>query len=293
MSFDLSGFLYIQKNYVYDLSAISQISSGDIVTQHVDKLQRNLGNLYNNYSNANTSAQKTLTHQDEMLKIVDNEKKRLDAKKNQINDTISSKLRIIDLNNSSRKRQMQYTNIFVIIIIALLLYIALVNIQYFIPIIPDVVITLLSILLFTILIYYIITIIQEINSREPTNYDSLRQSPPVDSNKSAEKQQKAAEEGDLLGSLGSSMCIGETCCSENTTWNSGTGRCVIKCLDKKTPINFNGKCIAKTACPKGNKICGNSCIPEADKCFQIDSFQNLEKNAESFEPYEYSSYSKI
>lgn len=293
MSFDLSGFLYIQKNYLYDLSAVSQISNGDVVTKEVDQLQRNLGNLYNNYSNANTSAQKTLTHQDEMLKIVDNEKKRLDAKKNQINDTISSKLRIIDLNNSSRKRQLQYINIFVVIIVTLLIYITLVNIQYFIPIIPSALITLLTVVVFFIAAVYVFNIIQEINRREPTNYDTLKLSPPVDSNKSALKQQTAAEQGDLLGSLGSNICIGETCCSDNTTWNYGTGKCVIKCSDKKAPINFNGKCISESACPKGNKICGNSCIPEASKCFQIDSFQNLEKNAESFEPYEYTSYSKI
>jgi hypothetical protein len=293
MSFDLSGFLYIQKNYVYDLSAISQISSGDIVTQKVNQLQKDLGSLYNNYSNANTSAQKTLTHQDEMLKIVDNEKKRLDAKKNQINDAVSSRLRIIDLNNSSRKRQEQYVNIFVIIVITLLIYIALINIQYYLPIIPDVIITLLSIILFSISALYVITIIQEINRREPTNYDNLKLSPPANANKSQIDRESAAEKGDLLGSLGANLCIGETCCSDNTTWNSGTAKCIIKCNDSKKPINLNGKCIAQSACTKGNKICGKSCIPEGDKCYETESFQNLEKKIESFEPYEYSSYSKI
>lgn len=166
------------------------------------------------------------------------EKNRLDAKAQEIATASTGQKRVIQLNESYRKRTAAYTKAVVAIVVALAIVVILKVVQSYIPI-PEVVLTLVYILLLSLSILYAASVALEVVSRDKTNYDRLDVPPPVIPNDS--DKDKAAGMGDLLGTL-PGMCIGGNCCANgaagyNTeedkccpatapTWNNDTKNCV-------------------------------------------------------------------
>jgi hypothetical protein len=295
MSFDLSGTLYAQKNYLYDLSAISVTTP---VTGYIDSLQRNLGIVYNSYTAANTSAQGVLDHQNKMSDILKTEQDRLMAKKAQIDNEITGKQRMIDLNESYRKKQSQYIYILMILVVVLIVYICIVKIKQFIPDIPDSLIDLILIALFSFTIVYIYTLIRGIFNRDNMNYDNLKLGPPPGASNSdvLNQQRKAAQSGDLLGSIANpNICVGQNCCAVDSTWDSGIYKCIKTCPTGTIYDITTKTCIATSACnTETSKICGKSCIPQSQTCFGQESFTGLDGNcSKPYAPSEFVNYSKI
>jgi len=296
MSFDLSGTLYAQKNYLYDLSAISVAVP---VTGYIDSLQQNLGNVYNSYTTANTSAQGVLDHQNKMSDILKTEQDRLIAKKAQIDNEITGKQRMIDLNESYRKKQSQYIYILMILVIVLIVYICIVKIKQFIPDIPDSLIDLLLIALFSFTIVYIYILVRGIFNRDNLNYDNLKLGPPPGASSSdvLNQQRKAAQSGDLLGSIANpNICVGQSCCAVDSTWDSGIYKCIKTCPTATPIYDITSKtCITTSACDtETSKICGKSCIPQSQTCFGQESFTGLDGNySKPYAPSEFVNYSKI
>ena len=153
------------------------------------------------------------------------EKERLDAKAQEIATASTGQKRVIQLNESYRKRTAAYTKAVVAIVMALAVVVILKVVQGYIPI-PEVVLTLVYILLLSLSILYAAYVVLEVINRDKTNYDRLDVPPPVIPTEYDNERNKnaAAGMGDLLGTL-PGMCIGDNCCAPGTVYDSDEGKC--------------------------------------------------------------------
>jgi hypothetical protein len=165
--------------------------------------------------------------QDEIFNdIFIEEKKRLELKAQDIATASTGQKRVIQLNESYRKRTAAYTKAVVAIVVALAIVVILKVVQGYIPI-PEVVLTLVYILLLSLSLLYGAAVALEVVNRDKTNYDRLDVPPPVIPTETDKERDKnlAAEAGNLLGTL-PGMCIGNNCCSTGTEYNNDLAKCV-------------------------------------------------------------------
>lgn len=307
MSFDLSGLLQIQKDYLFDLSALTLPNSQ--VGGYVNQLQGKLNTIYSDYSTSNISNISNQNNLNQVSTILDNENSRLENKKQQIDNQLFSQQRLIELNDSQRKKQSQYNYIILVIVIAIIIFILLYKIQIWLPIIPSFITNLLLIILIFSVVVYVSILLMNINNRDSLYFDKIRLNSPVSTDASSNllNQQKEAEKGNLFNSIyDPNRCAGPACCSANSKWNPYINKCDIICPGPSDPadksVSFNGSCIVKTACDASHILCGNSCIPNSQSCYNVETFTNniLEVNGmintnipKPYEPSEYTSYSVV
>jgi hypothetical protein len=176
--------------------------------------------------------------------IFNKEKDRLIAKKQDIVDASTGQKRVIQLNESYRKRTAAYTKAVVAIVVALAIVVILKVVQGYIPI-PEVVLTLVYILLLSLSLLYAASVAFEVVNRDKTNYDRLDVPPPVIPTEYDKERDKntAVGAGNLLGTL-PGMCIGKECCPVGTDYNTNDS----KCCPAGTPTwdSTTNKCISAT-----------------------------------------------
>ena len=288
MSVDLSGLLYIQKDYLYDLSAIATTNPANPAAGYVLDLQRYLGTIYNDYSTAGITSQNVLNNQSQIASIVQTEQQRLEAKKSEIDNQIYSQTRLIELNNSYRKRQEAYLYIIFVLAFSLIFVVLLLKLRKIIPypLIAEIIIILIAV--FDII--YIGSLVWSIYNRELINYDNLIFKPPIDANN------KSFTDSNNINQGSNGLCFGQACCVGNTVWNPYTNQCDIKCpthIDPSTnTINFNGTWIAENSCPSGKTEVGSFCISNNlvsgnTQTFAVGITYNGSK---PYEPSEYTKY---
>jgi len=271
MSFDLTGLFTIQRQYLADLSAITN-NNVSTVNYH-SSLTTSLNDLYNNYTSASPASSSALDRQSQMMNIINTEKTRLDQKKMGIDNAYDTQQRLIQLNESYREKNMQYINILIIIIITIVIYLALLIIGRNVSFIPSIVMDSLKTLLFTITFIIICVMIARINKRDPMDYQKLLFVPPPDmSNNTVMPSTNATNNGN--GTNDDSGCRESACCSSETEWNNDVQKCVpIEDYDDVT----SGFALIGQVC--GNNSCG--------KC-RDNSVQYM-----PYAPYEFDSYVKI
>jgi hypothetical protein len=185
----------------------------------------------------------TLSADDVFNAIFIDEKARLDAKANEIANASTGQKRVIQLNESYRKRTAAYTKAVVAIVVALSIVVILKVVQEY-NTNPEVVLTLVYILLLSLSILYAASVAFEVVNRDKTNYDRLDVPPPIipTDYDNERDQNKAAGIGDLLGTL-PGMCIGAKCCDLTASvYNSENA----KCCPFSTPFVVDGKCSTGT-----------------------------------------------
>lgn len=287
MSFDLSGLLHVQRAYVGNLSSSTAVSS-------LSDIQNTLNSLNTTYNNSFSSSQGVLTQQNVLNDILTTEQARLGAKKNKIDEEIVGRKRIVDLNESYRKKQAQYVYIIIILIFALLLYIMIIKIKTFIPVIPDFVIDLLTFFLGALTCLYLYVLVKDIYSRDNMNYDQLKLPPPstATDEETLQKQKSAALAGDLIGSVANkNICVGESCCVGNVTvYEAGIGKCIGNCTAGQLYNTSSNTCVSTNYDKSVFKTCGKAIILNTQTCFNQDGFTTLTK---PYEPSQYENYSQI
>jgi len=226
---DLSGVFNVQKNYL-DLQAnIGQSISADarVVSGKINTLQQSLDSIYNDYAASNANSSSVLTEQQRMIDIVSKENDRLQLKKSNVDDALTGKKRMVDLNESYRLRNASYNNILITVIITLVLVLVLRFISKMLPFLPS---WLFDILIAVVIcggLYISYIIYLDILSRSKMNFNELAlNGPPIIGNAELKKSMEdAAKAGNLLGSINISGCIGSDCCGPNTYWDSGNSIC--------------------------------------------------------------------
>ena len=172
-----------------------------------------------------------LDHQNKVSDIVDTENRRLLAKKTSVDSAIDSQKRILELNDSIKKRHAAYIKILLIIVAALVIFLILVVTQKSFPIIPSLLYDLVVVIIFSVALIYATLVYIDIASREKTEHDRIYAEDPniLGSGSEKDRQDAAAMSGDLLGTLKTSLgwvCNGPDCCSEGTTWCGSQNECI-------------------------------------------------------------------
>lgn len=180
------------------------------------------------YKSANAQIQNFLIEQNAISGILDTETNRLQNKKNNIDDALSGKIRASQLNESYRKRRAAYMRLMIVICVTIIIYLLVSYLSKIFPFLSGIAI-LIYIILFFVSIVYILYILKEIYTRDMIDYDTLNIPGPkvYTPAEVLAEQRKAAEKGDLIGTVAdSNRCVGETCCTEGSnTWNAGNNRC--------------------------------------------------------------------
>ena len=188
--------------------------------------------------------------------ILNNESNTLDTQLKNVNATITSQRRVMALNDSYSKKMAMYTRLILAIIFALAIAILLKILKDKFMIIPDAVITIVYIILFSSCGIYGMFVISDINSRETTDFDKLELSPPAAVSK---KMYSNTQHGFDLGNLDllPGYCIGASCCSTDTAtiWDDEKQNCKIGCAVGST---YNSDAKTCTACAAGKTSTGNT-----------------------------------
>ena len=249
---DLSGVFYIQQQYLADLSAISgSVSTSD----YYKDLQDKLSTSYSYFKDANTSSSYVLDHQQQMNQILMQENARLQQKKIGVDDAITSQRRLIELNESYRKKSLQYINMLLVIIIVALIYLGLVLLRRNFPIIPKMVFNVSIAILFAVGILLIISIASKINKRDEMNFDKLAFVPPPDTSGNVYTSGNVSSSSSYLASMNlGAYCMNGNCCSEGTLWNEEQ----LKCIS----IDLSAFTLLSEAYPVGNnQVKGLQTVP--------------------------------
>ena len=278
----LVGLFDIQKSYLDSLSANVPVNLE--TPNMVANLEAQLNTMHTNYNKASQNVNDVLTKQTEMQSIVDREKTRLLEKKSIVDDTYNGKLRGSQLNESYRQKRSAYMKILITICVVLIVYLII----YFVFKtfgLPDSIGNMISIIMFSVAILYIISVITDIYKRDNMDYSTLNLPPPknaVPLNVVA-TQSAAASSGNLLGSIANpKQCSGLACCDTSVSvWNPKVNQCISKSSSTCTPDKYynlaSNACILKDNCTtSGGSVCGNICIPAGQTCYEnIETFSNL------------------
>jgi hypothetical protein len=171
-----------------------------------------------------------------------------------VKNTITSQSRVMMLNDSYSKKMAMYTRLVLAIIFALAIAILLNILKTRFSIIPESVITIAYIILFSGCLIYGMFVLADINSREKTDFDQLDLEPPGAVKKAIHgvKQTRTSGEFDLLPGF----CIGKDCCTIGSSFNSDTDKCT-QCAAGKSSADGAETC---TDCAAGKfSTAGSAC----------------------------------
>lgn len=225
--FDLSGVFQVQQNYLTDLSdSYPDVNNGPTIAKYVLDLQDKSKEVNTSYQNADTSANAVLTQQNDMIDIVSKEQIRLDEKKFLIDQAEMGEQRKILLTNSNRLRAAEYTKIILCAVAGLVIHVVLRVIKQKLVEEPStqnidtlfIILHIINILVWTLTMFYIYTNIQ---ARSQINFNQLDLPPPALTGYSSSPS--IANYNNLFKDLG--VCVEETCCGTDTTWDSDSGKC--------------------------------------------------------------------
>ena len=325
---DISGLIQVQQNYLGNL-VTNSANPGNVAAQ-VSTINTNLNNLSS--SLGNNSAAYVLTGQNTVYDIVQREKQRLDAKKQSVDTALSGKDRLMDLNNSYRKKYAQYTRIVVIIVFTLLVLLGISFLKK-IPVIPSGLLDILYIIVIAISILLCVGILFDINfNRDKIHFDKIDTNSPyliqpdqIDKNLSGTSAASGTTISYGTGNF-NGMCISQNCCpaplNYNTSsalcvapcsgitpnWDSSNNICVGNCPDSIKPFwdSVTGSSSLNTcvsSCPAGEVLSGQTCIENIvsafttiESAYNTGDVKNININTSvilPYEPSEFDSYKKI
>ena len=164
--------------------------------------------------------------------ILEDERSRLEAKKQQIDKAAYTQTRLQGFNESFRKRYVFYNSILVYIVIILLIYLGIVLLKKYVPIIPESLLDIITIILFVVAIIYTGMQLNELYSRDNMNFDKINYSGGniISPEELAKKKQQAVDSGDLSAyssAANTNKCIGPACCASTMTWCDLANKCLI------------------------------------------------------------------
>lgn len=186
-------------------------------------MQDNLLKINDSMGILNDGMKNVLSDQSNVKKLVKKEKQRLDHKQEQIDEAKESQSRMLNLNDSYRKKYAAYLKIIIVLTIVLVvvwIFRLLPDYLTFIPsIIFDIVIIIALFLGFVIMYFQY----QEIQTHNPLNYDELNYAGPEFKLIGIPTGTPTPTPGSGFGPFG---CIGPQCCGPNTTWDEEKAVCI-------------------------------------------------------------------
>jgi hypothetical protein len=234
---NFSGYLDLQEQHLLDLGVGSKLTSGDAATA-VDNISNKLNQAKTAYNEANLTSRSILTHQDDVTKLVLDEKTRLEEKKKSIDDALESQKRMIQLNESYRQRYRMYLKIVITILIVTVLFILIKVFSGRLLFVPGPVWDLILIAIFSIAGFYVYFTIIDMRRRDQMNFNKLFFTPPApedakDQPSFTEVQKDGKETLYDFITGANAPCIGgggnglpDCCSAAGLTWSTDLNQCV-------------------------------------------------------------------
>lgn len=245
--FDLPGLMNVQSNYLVDLSK-NYYNKAINVAIDVNDLQKNLIDVSNSYSTADQSSTAILTDQSNVMQIINDEQDRLNKKQDLVKQMEQENKRKVLLNDTYRKKKVQYSKIMIVIIVALLIYIAIAFIGKFL-FVPEGFLSLLYILDIAIALIVCFNLYSDATMRDYINYDEIYIPPP-----NVDNSGNVISNNSNVPSIWSSFkygCYESACCADGTVYDDKLKMCVLPRV--KAPAGPNA--------PSSNILSPSSGVP--------------------------------
>jgi uncharacterized membrane protein (DUF485 family) len=264
-------------------------------------LESTITTILGNATSLNTSLQPIIGRESEVNAITARELGRLNAKKTEVDDAYTTNKRLVDLNDSYRKKQSQYNYLMFIVISFFVVMIIMMQIQKAVPAIGGL-LTFITFILAVVVFAYVLYLLADIYRRDPNDFDKINYAPPPGLDKividPATGKASTVSTG-LINpdtgkkydpSTGASMSrstmvsSGQDACFPGHSYDYYSGKCLPQC---STPAKFRNMTLYGTgdslytniasinsntdtncqyACPATTKICGKFCIPKDYSC---------------------------
>lgn len=191
---------------------------------------------------------------------LENEANLIQTQIDNVDATITSQKRVIDLNESYSKKMSAYTRLVLAIVFALAIAVLLNILKSKFAIIPSAVITIAYIILFSASIFYAMYVVADIDSREKTDFDKLDLAPPAGVSKIIQK----VKQDDTNLNLLPGFCIGKDCCTTGMAWDNDENKCLTSCPNAGYYID--GTSQECTKCAAGNYAAENNATNTCTQC---------------------------
>ena len=216
--FNINNIVQLQKDLIYDLSG-----NGSLLSQRA--INNVAGNL-NTLSTAirDTSVLPTLTYQNEVNNILERENTRLAERKQAIDAAEMGQKRLVDLTTSATHRNKALNKIYIVITVALLVYLGirlLINTE----LVPTFVTDIMVIFLVSGTLIMIVTMYYDYDRRNNMDYNMINLGEPSQMTDSTSAAATASSSANLLD-MRFGGCIKEACCTEGSTFNEKYSICV-------------------------------------------------------------------
>lgn len=197
---------------------------------------------------------------------------RLKSKQANADDILNSQKRLADLNDSYRKRYAKYVQILMVLLLAFAVYLAVIALQAKFPSIPQIAVDVVVMVLIFLITLYLFNASWELYSRSLLNYDEI-DIPAYDA--SGIDIEKLKDEGQIFGSQGWNMCIGQDCCPEGYIYDQTLNMCIVK--PTPTPTTTLNNLVTTTTSPFTTLETAYTNVPfDSDSLKRAPSTQNVQ-----------------
>ena len=213
--------------------------------------------------------------------IISTEVDRLQSKKQSLDHAVDGQRRLVQFNENYRKRYSKYTQIALIVVLAIAIFLAISLIPKYLPFIPSTIVDILVIILVVVIFFVLLSYYNDIKSRNPMNYDEIDIPPVLDGSNNNQNTNtlntilaQNAESGsltDMLGTTGN-VCVGSQCCP--TKWNANANQCGFTTItDAYNTESYTSDNALKNTLSKPynqNHISGDLSSVDSNSVFTVD-----------------------
>jgi cation transport ATPase len=229
----LSGLYDIQDEY---LKVLANVKSEDVTQDINNKLQyiqSSISKIHNKIENTtDENVSKIMNHQNDISSIIEAEKKRLNEKKQTIDNAMYEKKRLITLNESYRLRYAEYTKMLIILVLTLAAFFIIIVLSKIFIFIPVVFFDVLSIIVICIGLFLIVKKYLETLRRDNLYFDKVYLANTNNGNTQKIYVPTTTPVTTLKSSDESKYCETEDCCGEGTKWGLDTITDKYGCIPK-------------------------------------------------------------
>ena len=183
-----------------------------------------LGGLSVYYTSNLENSSNTLKQQEEAVAIIDREMQLAKARLAYINKQKDNKMRMVSINQYYSSYYKERTSLIKWTILSLIVVVAFILITRYFPAVPQVIYSIIGIILIGIFGYKILMIILSISSRSKMMYDEYDWTFNKDGAPTWEPNSGSVNPFAKVAGT----CFDEGCCDENTTFNKELALCVPK-----------------------------------------------------------------
>jgi len=218
-------------------------------------LETEITNILDNATALNSNLAPIIGRESTVKTITARELARLQAKKTEVDDAYTTNKRLVDLNDSYRKKQSQYNYLMFIVISFFVVMIIMMQIQKAVPAIGGI-LTFITFILAVLVFVYVLYLLVDIYRRDPNDFDKINYAPPPGLDKIVidPKTGKASTVSTGLinpdtgkkydPSTGASMSrstmvsSGQDACFPGHSYDYYSGKCIPDCTDSTKITNM-------------------------------------------------------